>query len=191
MAYVLRALIPVVWIAWLLYWILAARATNETERRENFRSRMTHYAPLILGGVFLGVPNVLGPMMDGEFHAQTLAWLWPTVGLIVVGLGFATWARIWLGRNWSAEVTVKRDHELIRSGPYAVVRHPIYTGLLLALVGTALSISKWRALVGLVFISAALLRRVTIEERFMTVQFGDAYRRYRADVPALIPFLTP
>ena len=91
--------------------------------------------------------------------------------------------RAWLGRNWSAEVTVKHDHELVRSGPYALVRHPIYTGLLLALIGTALGVGNGRALIGLVLIVAALLRKVAIEERFMSEQFGDAYARYRAEVP--------
>jgi protein-S-isoprenylcysteine O-methyltransferase Ste14 len=77
----------------------------------------------------------------------------------------------------------------VRSGPYTIVRHLIYTGMLLALVGTALSVGKWRALVGLVLIVAALLRKLSIEERFMSEQFGEAYARYRAEVPALIPFV--
>jgi protein-S-isoprenylcysteine O-methyltransferase Ste14 len=112
---------------------------------------------------------------------------WP--GPVALGLGFAVAARAWLGRNWSAEVTIKQNHELVRSGPYTIVRHLIYTGMLLELVGTALSVGKWRALVGLVLIVAALLRKLSIEERFMSEQFGEAYARYRAEVPGLIPFV--
>jgi protein-S-isoprenylcysteine O-methyltransferase Ste14 len=78
---------------------------------------------------------------------------------------------------------------LIRSGPYAWVRHPIYSGLLCALFGTAIVIGSGRALVGLALLVAAILRKLTIEERFMTEQFGEVYVRYRAEVPALIPFV--
>ena len=189
MTYVLHALIPTLWILWLVYWVVAARATNETRRRESFSSRVSHYGPLVLGGILLGVPNVLAPELEREFHPDTLTWFCFAAMLVAVGLGFSAVARAWLGRNWSAEVTVKQDHELVRSGPYALVRHPIYAGLLLALIGTALSIGKWRALLGLALIVAAVLRKLTIEERFMTEQFGETYAHYRAEVPALIPFL--
>jgi len=189
MAYVLHALVPTLWILWLAYWIVAARTTHETRRREGRASRFSHYGPLILGGLLLGVPNILGAELDRPFHAATPFWLLLAVALVVPGLGFSALARAYLGRNWSVEVTIKNQHELVRSGPYAVVRHPIYAGMLLALIGTALMIGNWRALIGLALIVAAVLRKLTIEERFMAEQFGEAYSRYRADVPALIPFL--
>ena len=189
MANALHALIPALWILWLAYWVVAARATHETQRREGFASRLSHYGPLIAGGLCLGIPNILGAELERPFHGATLIWLLLASALVVLGLGFSAVARNWLGRNWSAEVTVKQGHELVRSGPYALVRHPIYTGMLLALAGTALMVGKWRALIGLVLMVAALLRKVTVEERFMTEQFGEAYARYRAEVPALIPFL--
>ena len=189
MAYVLHALVPTLWILWLAYWIVAARTTHETRRREGRASRFSHYGPLILGGLLLGVPNILGAELDRPFHAATPFWLLLAVALVVPGLGFSALARAYLGRNWSVEVTIKNQHELVRSGPYAVVRHPIYAGMLLALIGTALMIGNWRALIGLALIVAAVLRKLTIEERFMAEQFGEAYSRYRAEVPALIPFL--
>jgi len=177
-------LIPALWILWLAYWAAAARATHETRRREAFGSRLSHS-----GGLCLGVPNILGVELEQPFHAATFTWLLLANALVVIGLGFSALARAWLGRNWSAEVTVKQGHELVRSGPYALVRHPIYAGLLLALTGTALMVGKWRALIGLALMIVALLRKLTIEERFMTEQFGEAYAHYRAEVPALIPFL--
>lgn len=189
MTHALRALIPALWILWLGYWALAARVTRETRRRENVASRLTHYGPLILGGLLLGVPGILGPELERQFHGPAQIWLWIASALVAIGLGFAAWARVRLGANWSAEVTIKQNHELVRSGPYALVRHPIYTGVLFALIGTALSVDKWRALVGLALIAAGFLRKIVIEERFMQAEFGEAYEHYRAEVPALIPFV--
>jgi protein-S-isoprenylcysteine O-methyltransferase Ste14 len=189
MMHVARALIPVLWILWVGYWIVAARAASQTRQRESRASRLSHFAPTILGGVFLGVPNSLGPELERQFHAHTPAWLWIATVLVAIGLGFSVWARAWLGRNWSAEVAVKKDHELVRSGPYALVRHPIYTGVLLALVGSALAVDKWRGLIGLLLLVVAFLRKMVIEERFMQAEFGETYTRYRNEVPALIPFV--
>jgi len=189
MTHVLYALIPALWILWFAYWIAAARATSETRRREGFASRLSHYGPLIMGALLLALPNILGTELDRSFHAPTLLWVLFAAALVVLGLGFSALARAYLGRNWSAEVTVKHRHELVRDGPYALVRHPIYAGMLIALIGTTLMIGKWRALIALALMTTALLRKLAVEERFMAEQFGDAYARYRAEVPALIPFL--
>ena len=184
-----HAIIPALWLIWLGYWIIAAMGAKETQREEGFRSRLTHYGPLILGGILLGWPNVAGVTLEQRFLPRTLTLFWVEVALIAIGLGFSIAARAWLGGNWSGSVTIKKDHELIRSGPYALVRHPIYTGLLLALIGTALSVGKWRALIALVPLAFAIYRKMTVEERFMSEQFGDDYSVYRAKVPALIPFI--
>ena len=177
------------WLAWLGYWAFAARAVKQTERIEDARSRLSHRLPLLAGAVIMTIPNLLGPQLEAAFVASTPAWLGLAIALVVLGLGFSVAARVWLGRNWSSMVTVKQEHELIRSGPYALVRHPIYTGLLLALAGSALMLGNWRALVGVVLIGGALVRKLTIEERFMAEQFGEAYTRYRAQVAMLVPFI--
>jgi protein-S-isoprenylcysteine O-methyltransferase Ste14 len=96
-----------------------------------------------------------------------------------------------LGGNWSGSVTVKEGHELIRSGPYAYVRHPIYTGLLAAVLGTVIVSDTVRAVIGLAIIAAALVRKLYTEERFMCETFTGQYQRYSAEVPALIPFTKP
>lgn len=188
MTYVLRALIPALWILWLAYWIVAARSTYKTQRRESFASRLSHYGLLIAGGILLGVPNILGPSLEARFHGRTPSWLILATVLVALGLGFSAVARAWLGGNWSAEVTLKQGHELVRDGPYALVRHPIYTGVLLALTGTAVAVGNGRAIIGLVLVVAGFVRKLIIEEKFMSEQFGEAYARYRAEVPALIPF---
>ena len=102
---------------------------------------------------------------------------------------FAIWARNVLGRNWSGIVTLKQDHELIRTGPYRYVRHPIYTGLLIAFAGSAIARGEWRGLLALAIAFVALWRKLKLEEQWMIETFGDAYRRYRDEVRALIPFV--
>jgi len=186
---VLHWMVPALWLAWLAYWAIAARSTKETRRQESRASRFSHYAPLIAGAVILGWPHILGAQLEQRFPGPVTLWLWLGVVLIAAGLAFSAAARARLGGNWSATVTLKKNHELIRSGPYALVRHPIYTGMLVAFVGSALAIGRWRAIVGLALLAAGLLRKMAIEERLMSEQFGEAYARYRAEVPALIPFL--
>ena len=110
------------------------------------------------------------------------------MALIAAGLAFAVWARAHLGRNWSGAVTVKQGHELVRSGPYAYLRHPIYAGLLAAVLGTALASGTVHAALAFAIIAAALLWKVRTEEAFMRATFPGEYERYRAAVPALIPF---
>jgi protein-S-isoprenylcysteine O-methyltransferase Ste14 len=184
-----QALIPALWLAWFVFWLVAARGAKEVRREESAASRFRHYALFIAGGVILGKPHILGPALEQRFHAHTFGWYLAGLALIVAGLGFSVVARIWLGGNWSAAVTVKKDHELIRTGPYAVTRHPIYTGVLLALIGTAIVVGTWRALVALPVLLLAAVIKIGTEERFMAAEFGDDYARYRAEVKALVPFI--
>jgi protein-S-isoprenylcysteine O-methyltransferase Ste14 len=98
---------------------------------------------------------------------------------------------VFLGRNWSATVTVKDQHELIRRGPYRFVRHPIYTGMLLAFLGTAIAQDQWRSLLAFVLVWLALWRKWRLEERFMQETFGEQYAAYRREVPAVVPWKLP
>ena len=109
--------------------------------------------------------------------------------LATLGFAFTWWARIHLGRFWSAAVTLKADHTLIRSGPYAITRHPIYTGLLLAVLATALARGSLSGLLGFGLILLGLVLKLRQEEQFLNTQFGSAYDAYKKDVPALIPRL--
>ena len=185
----LKSLIPGLWLAWLVYWVLAARGNKETARQESAGSRMLHHGPLVAGGVLLGWPHVLGPNLEGRFHAHTAGWFLIGLALTAAGLAFAAAARVWLGGNWSGTVTLKKGHELVESGPYALVRHPIYTGLLVALIGTAIAVDRWRAIVGLAPLLAGIVNKKSVEERFMREAFGEAYAAYRARVKALGPFV--
>jgi protein-S-isoprenylcysteine O-methyltransferase Ste14 len=180
-------IVAALWALWLLGWGIAAFDAKPTRRAESVASRLGYLIPLCLGGLLMW-PRVGGPWLDARFMPQMAATSWIGPVLVALGLGFTGLARVSLGRNWSATVTVKQNHELIRSGPYRWVRHPIYTGLLVALFGTALAIGEWRALLGFAFMVGAILRKLSIEERFLTEEFGDAYNRYRAEVPAVLPF---
>jgi Phospholipid methyltransferase len=118
--------------------------------------------------------------------------LFGTVGLALdlCGIGFAVWARVRLGSNWSGlVVTAKEGHELVQTGPYAVVRHPIYAGILLAMTGTALTQGRLASYIGLVAGVVAVLIRVGIEEKLMSRQFPSAYEGYRQRTRKLIPLV--
>ena len=175
------------WITWAALWLVLAGGVKPAVRREGLLSRALHLGPLLLGAFLL----VGGPMLPAWLNAPILPvgpWLaLPGVALVAAGLALATWARFTLGGNWSGTVTVKHRHELIRTGPYAFARHPIYTGLLIALLGTACTANAWRALTALLIIAASFLRKMRTEEAFMRDTFGPAYDTYRAEVAALFP----
>jgi protein-S-isoprenylcysteine O-methyltransferase Ste14 len=170
------------WCAWAVYWLLAALRNKATARREPLGSRLAHMLPLAIGGALLAWPPHRWPVM---------AWRLETgVALVIAGLAFTVWARVHLGGNWSGTVTVKQDHELIRTGPYARVRHPIYTGLIAALLGTTIASGTVHAAIGMAIIVVSLVHKSRIEEAFMRATFPGEYQRYSAQVPALIPCAT-
>jgi protein-S-isoprenylcysteine O-methyltransferase Ste14 len=188
------------WDVWIVSWIVAALWVNRTMKRPAIGSEWS-YRLLEWGGfaVLLGIRS----QTSDAFRAGVVAsnpflqryWAlppdagWVMVGLATFGFLFAWWARIHLGRLWSGRITRKEDHRIVDSGPYRFVRHPIYTGILLALFGTALAVGEWRGLLGVVLAGAAYWRKLKIEEAVMRRQFGETYSEYAAHVPALIPFL--
>ena len=186
-----RHLITWPWLAWALYWAASAFATKRTRRRESPASRVVHVLPLLIGALLLGWRSVPWPWLALRLWPRAALPYFAGLALLYAGLAFAVWARLHLGRNWSGTVTVKEGHELIRSGPYAWVRHPIYTGLLTAVLGTALASGTVRAALAFVIVTAALLRKLRIEETFMEETFPAEYPAYRATVPALVPFIRP
>ena len=183
-----RRVILFLWGAWALYWFISAQNAKTTQRRESLRSRAAHVVPLIAGGVLLAWHGPTWPWLAAGLWPRSFAIYCVGVAVLATGLAFAVWARVHLGRNWSGTVTIKEGHELIRSGPYAYVRHPIYTGVLTAVLGTALASGTVHAALGLLVIAAALLRKLRIEERFLRETFPQDYPDYSAHTPALIPF---
>jgi protein-S-isoprenylcysteine O-methyltransferase Ste14 len=181
--------IAVMWIAWVGYWVIAARDVKPVRRQESLGSRLAFAVPIAIGAGMLASGQVPVRWLDDRFLPPSAAVYWSGTLLVAAGLVFMVWARRTLGRNWSGRVTLKENHELIRGGPYRLVRHPIYTGLLLALLGTAIAFAQWRDVIALGLITLAVLRKMRVEERFMAESFPADYARYRAEVPALIPFV--
>jgi protein-S-isoprenylcysteine O-methyltransferase Ste14 len=183
-----QGLIPGLWLLWLAGWTISSQFAKPVLRAESIVSRLSHLIPLAAAAALLMFRHAGGPWLATRIFPQTSWTFWIGSGLVAGGLGFAAWARIHLAGNWSGTVTVKQDHSLTRSGPYRLVRHPIYTGLLTAILGTAIAEAEWRGLAAVGLMTLSFLRKIAIEERFLTAEFGDAYARYRAEVPALLPW---
>jgi protein-S-isoprenylcysteine O-methyltransferase Ste14 len=184
-----RWLIPGLWTAWAFYWWLTSLDVKEATRRESFLSRVGHLGPMLLAAALLWAPRLGVPALEARFMPWAPWPFWAGAAGAAGGLAFAVWARHHIGRNWSAIVTLKQDHELVTSGPYALVRHPIYTGLLFGFLGSAFALGQWRGLLAVAIVYLALLRKYRLEERWMRERFGAAYDAYRARVKALVPFL--
>jgi len=184
----LHKTISALWLLWLVYWIVSARRTKTDERRESVPSQWLHSGLMIAGAIVMTFPQNLPPEFNKRLIAEREWVYWLSAAIVAAGLAFACWARAILGANWSAVVVLKHGHELIRSGPYRYVRHPIYTGLLVALFGTALETGAWRGIIGFALIAIAVAYKYRAEEAFMMQKFGEDYVRYRAEVPALFPF---
>jgi protein-S-isoprenylcysteine O-methyltransferase Ste14 len=176
------------WLAWAVYWGLASLDVKTPSRIEPLGSRLLHVVPLLIAFSLLSFPRRYSAL--NERFLSLSAWpFWIGAVLTAGGLLFAVWTRHHLGKNWSGVVTVKEDHELITTGPYVIVRHPIYTGLLLAFLGSAIAIGEWRGVLAVVIVLWSLLRKLRFEERWMREQFGERYEAYSRRVPALVPFV--
>jgi protein-S-isoprenylcysteine O-methyltransferase Ste14 len=182
-----RVLIPGLWLLWIIGWSLAAIGTKRTQWRESRRQAVYNRLPVVLGMFLMMVPR--GPLgilawrvVPNGFEAP----LWGVV-LTAAGLLFAGWARWHLGGNWSGAVTVKRNHTLIRSGPYRWVRHPIYTGMTAALFATALAVGTARAFVGAALILVGFVVKLQVEEARMRGTFPAEYDDYCRHTARLIP----
>jgi len=180
--------IPALWAAWALYWWMTSRNVKQFRRMESGWSRIAHFGPLTLAGLLLALPTMPG-LLGERLLPLTWEWFWTGTAMVAFGLGLSIRARIVLGTNWSASVTIKHDHEIIRSGPYRWARHPIYTGLLLAFVGSAIARGEWRGVLAVLIALASLWRKLRLEERWLEEEFGDEYADYQRSVSALIPFI--
>lgn len=172
----------------LVVWAAAAIRTKRTAQVQTSASLLVHMTALVFAFVLFKPWFAVGPLA-WRFVPPSAAVSYTGLALTIAGAALAIWARVTLGRNWSGMVTIKEDHQIIRTGPYAAVRHPIYSGFLLAMFGTALAIGQVRCLVALAIAFLAWWFKSRIEEKFMEQQFGDQYVAYKQRVKAFIPFV--
>ncbi len=181
--------IEAAWVAFCAYWFIMSFGVKRAVKRQSLSSRGLHIAVAVLAYMLL---------FTDWLSCGPLAWrflpdwrIWAVIGAVLTwaGVALAIWARTILGRNWSATVTVKQDHTLVRSGPYSAVRHPIYSGLLLAGLGTALAVGEVHSLLAVAIGLVGFRVKSRLEERFMIEQFGREYEDYRHHSWALVPFV--
>ena len=187
MAIGIHAAIGWTWASLALVWAAGFPFTRKTVRAQPSGTRLFHIALALLGFSLLGSTWFGAGWLGQRFMAASRDAAVAGVGLTVLGCAFAIWARITLGANWSGRATVKAGHELITRGPYSLARHPIYTGLLVACVGTAIAYGEKRCLAGLAMVVIAFALKIGQEEKLMLETFPQAYARYRQRVKALIP----
>jgi protein-S-isoprenylcysteine O-methyltransferase Ste14 len=177
------------WIVLVVVWAAGMFMTRQTARRQTSSSRMWQMGLVLLGmWLLFGWASGIA-WLDGPAFPVTTAIAMAGVAITLAGVTFAIWARVMLGRNWSGVITVKEGHTLVRSGPYRFVRHPIYTGMLTAVAGTALTHGSMRGVVALPFVALGFWLKTRTEEGFMVQEFGEDYRRYMHEVRALVPFV--
>ena len=181
-------LISTCWIIFIVYWLLNMRGTKPIAEHQGRLSFLVHRVPLALGGILLWCPIFPYPL---NIPLPTSGLLTRPFGALacLLGLCVAIWSRRTLGGNWSGTVTFKRNHELITTGPYHYVRHPIYTGILLMCWGSAIDISQLHAWLGLLVMCMGMWIKLKQEETLLLRYFPDQYPAYRTKVKAIVPFL--
>jgi protein-S-isoprenylcysteine O-methyltransferase Ste14 len=178
------------WALFALVWVLMAFGGKRVVRRSG--------VDRLLQWIYLGVAYSLLFRSDlslgllGRRFVPDAEWVRALGALLTaVGVGLAIWSRLHLGRQWSAGVVVRADHELIATGPYSRIRHPIYTGMLLGMLGTAVVVGEWRGLLAVLIATIGFTFKARKEERFMEEEFGPAYDEHRRRTGFLLPRLGP
>jgi len=182
-------MVEIPWLIFAAYWAITWVRVKRTKERERSRDRLI---TIVVGGLaftlLFGNWQLIGPLCQRFLPGAN--WIaWSGIGLAWTGIAIAIWARYCLGEYWSARVTLKEGHQLIRSGPYRWVRHPIYTGMLLGCAGTALVVGEWRGVLAVALLFAAHSRKALREESLLTKEFGEEYLSYRRRTGFLLPRL--
>ncbi|HJT71852.1 MAG TPA: isoprenylcysteine carboxylmethyltransferase family protein [Terriglobales bacterium] len=177
----------ILWGLFLVLWLIGSMRTKQTQERAPFGLRLSYQGPLIIGALLMVTDNLPFGQLYWHFIPRNPNIEIFALAISIAGFAFAIWARFYIGQNWSSAVTIKVGHELIRSGPYHWVRHPIYSGILLALFGMALARGKVVGLIAIFFFWLGFRIKSGIEEQFMRRTFGEEYIQYSRSTGALIP----
>jgi protein-S-isoprenylcysteine O-methyltransferase Ste14 len=181
----MRAVDIVIGVGWAAFWIYWIAASVDVKAGRTRRNRFAGVRVAIILAVLLLLRLRL---LKGR-TVTTDPWL-QVIGLalFLLGLALAIWARVYLGRNWGMPMSEKADPELVTTGPYSTVRHPIYSGIILAMVGTTIAVSLYW-LVAVVLLGAYFIYSAIKEERYMAGRFPDTYPHYKQSTKMLIPFI--
>jgi len=177
----------VLWAAWLISWTVAAVWASKPQARPPEREERFYWLLTLAGAVLLALKFRTG---RGELGWSNPDWVeWTLLLIAALGLAFTWWARIQLGTLWSGRVTRKADHHIVDTGPYGIVRHPIYTGILVAIYASALLRPGVFGIAGAALLTVSFVVKLRLEERFLMQELGaDAYQGYQRRVPMLVPF---
>jgi protein-S-isoprenylcysteine O-methyltransferase Ste14 len=182
-------IISVAWLVFALYWLWAARDVKQTRRNQPARERLVHVLWMAAAFYLLYRSDPRFGLLNNRFVPDSKWIAGLGAALTVTGVAFAIWARRHLGKYWSAEITIRHEHQLIRTGPYSRIRHPIYTGLLLAIFGTALAVGEYRALLALALFGIGWARKAKTEELFLEQEFGSAFDEHKRRTGFFLPRL--
>jgi protein-S-isoprenylcysteine O-methyltransferase Ste14 len=179
--------LALIWLAWVVSWIFTSFWSGRTKSHVRTRDSWRYRLPILLGAISLlpGTAKVLGAMpLYNPGTAGTCA----LAVVVLLGISFTWWARIHLGSFWSNAITHKEGHRIIDTGPYGAVRHPIYTGLIVAILATGVAVATWTSLLGALLISFGQWQKARMEETFLSAELGPAaYGAYCRRVPMIVP----
>jgi len=185
----INQVIHILWISIFVLWAVTAVTSKQTVRSSAEGPSRIAVWIVWLAWWLLFTHGFGIDRLAFRFLPETTSAAAAGLAITVAGLGLSVWARFYLGRNWSALIQVKEGHELMRTGPYAIVRHPIYSGFMLATLGTAIAYGELSGLLAFIMILAAWGYKARLEETAMTEHFGAEYETYRTKVKGLIPFV--
>jgi protein-S-isoprenylcysteine O-methyltransferase Ste14 len=175
------------WILFAAYWLVSALNRKKTKQRESILQRLVYISPLLIAIFLLDNSRMQIGWLATYFVPHTPEVRWTGVAIMIVGLAIAVWARVHLGSNWSGVVTLKEGHELIRTGPYRNIRHPIYTGILIGFLGNAIVNGQVRGLIAVAIIWASFFIKARREEAFLAQEFGPKFDEHTQRTGMFLP----
>jgi protein-S-isoprenylcysteine O-methyltransferase Ste14 len=176
-----------IWMVLCVYWLFSALRMKAVKSRETLGRRLGYVTPIAFGLILLFSSRPHYSWLGLRFAPDTTALAVSGLALTAAGAALAMWSRFVLGDNWSAVVSIRKDHELIRMGPYRTIRHPIYTGLLLALLGTALVVGEVRGLLAVFILALGFYGKARREEALLTREFGAGFAAHARQTGMFLP----